>query len=390
MTVERHPIGVGLAGLGLGAALTVPWIASDPRFRIVAAADPRAEARDAFTSAIDGRVYADLEELCRDPDVELVYISTPHFMHEEHALLAIDAGRHVLVEKPLSRTVRQAETIVDAARRAGVLALYGHTHAFDPPVRRMAELVRSGEFGRLGMIVTMNYNDLVYRPRAGWELDPVVSGGSPFIQAPHQIDVARWIAGSEIRHAMGWSAALDETRSIAGTHLGMLEFENGAAASLAYSGYAHFDSARWIGWLGESGERRSGSAHRDTMRSFLARRERSEAEDDARNARRIGVQSLRLDPGVRRSETFGVTIVSCAGGDIRQVPSGLIIEEGARTRHIRVPPDSGRAVMLGEVHAAIRLDASPTIDAAWAVETVRISHMLERSTRMAPEAESDG
>ncbi len=376
MTRDR-PIGVGLAGLGLGAALTVPWIASDPRFRIVAAADPRPEARDAFTAAIDGRTYVDIAELAEDPDVELVYISTPHFMHEAHALLAIDAGRHVLVEKPISRTVREAETIVEAARRAGVLALYGHTHAFDPPIRRMAELVRSGELGQLGMIVTLNYNDMVYRPRADWELDPVVSGGSAFIQAPHQIDIARWIAGSPVRHAMGWSATLDEMRPIAGTHLGMIEFENGAAATLAYSGYAHFDSARWIGWRGESGDRRPTATHRETLTGFGARKVRSETDADARNTRRIGVQPMRTDPGVRRSETFGVTIVSCAGGDIRQIPSGLVIDEGSRTRHIRVPPDSGRATMLDEAHAAIRMDRPPTIDAAWAVETVRICRLLE-------------
>src|SRR5687768_6350785 len=140
---QRHedpPIAVGLVGLGLGAALTVPYIASDPRFRIVAAADPRPEARDAFVAAVGGRVYETVDGVASDPEVELVYVSTPHFMHYDHALVAIDAGRHVLVEKPLARTAEDAAAIVEAARRAGVRALYGHTHALDPVVQAMAEL----------------------------------------------------------------------------------------------------------------------------------------------------------------------------------------------------------------------------------------------------------
>lgn len=249
---DHQPIAVGLAGLGLGASLTVPYIASDPRFRIVAAADPRPEARDAFVAAVGGRVYDAVEGVASDPEVELVYVSTPHFMHHEHALVAIDAGRHVLVEKPLARTAEDAAAIVEGARRAGVRALYGHTHALDPVVQTMADLVRTGEIGALGSILNINYNDLVYRPRAAWELDGSVSGGSPFIQGAHQIDIVRWIAGASVTRVMGWSAALDAERSMPATHAAMLEFASGAAATIVLSGYAHFD------WLaGSAGELRA-------------------------------------------------------------------------------------------------------------------------------------
>ncbi len=381
MTQEHQhlPIPVGLAGLGLGAALTVPYIASDPRFRIVAAADPRPEARDAFVAAVGGRVYQTVEGVASDPEVELVYISTPHFMHREHALVAIDAGRHVLVEKPLARTAEDATAIVDAARRTGMRALYGHTHALDPVVQAMADLVRSGEMGALGSVLNLNYNDLLYRPRAAWELDASISGGSPFIQGAHQIDIVRWIAGSPVTRVMGWSATLDPERPMPATHAAMLQFASGAAATMLLSGYAHFDSARWIGWRAESGDPRPHSTHQDTLRGYAARRVGSVDESEARNARRIGAQPFQTRVAADRHETFGVTIVSAARGDVRQVASGLLLEGEGGRRRVPIPPRSGRSVMLDTAHRAIRLDMEVEIDAAWGVETVRIAQVMEHS-----------
>lgn len=79
-----------------------------------------------------------------------------------------------------------------------------------------------------------------------------------------------------------------------------------------------------------------------------------------------------------RHETFGVTIVSAALADVRQVPSGLLIEGDAGTRRIRIRPRSGRSVMLDKAHEAIRLGTEVEIDAAWGVETVRIAQVMER------------
>jgi phthalate 4,5-cis-dihydrodiol dehydrogenase len=376
---ENQPIGVGLAGLGLGAALTVPHIAADPRFRIVAAADPRREAREAFVASTGGRPYADVAALARDPGVELVYVSTPHYLHHEHAVLAIQAGRHVLVEKPLARTAQQADAIVRAARDRGVRALYGHTHAHDPVIQEMARLVRSGEVGRLGTIVSLNFNDFVYKPRADWELDGQVSGGSPFIQGAHQLDIVRWIAGAPVTRVMGWSSVLDPQRPLAGTHTAMLEFQNGAAATAVFSGYAHFDTARWMAWRAESGDPRPPSAHRATAEAYDRRRSSEADEAAARNARRIGVQPLLPGPGAAQHELFGVTIVSAELADLRQVPSGVLLEAGARTRRVRIRPRSGRTVMLNDAYRAIRGEMEVELDAAWAVETVRIAEIVERN-----------
>src|SRR5436309_822744 len=98
---ERR-IRVGVAGLGRAFGLMLPTLAGDPRIELVAAADPRSEATNAFASQFGARTYAAFDALCADPDVELVYIATPHQYHAEHAVLAAGLGKHVLVEKPMA------------------------------------------------------------------------------------------------------------------------------------------------------------------------------------------------------------------------------------------------------------------------------------------------
>src|SRR5205823_5810703 len=93
---------VGVCGLGRAFLLTAPALIGDPRVRIVAAAEPRAEGRARFEADFKGRAYADIAGLCADPDVDLVYIASPHALHGAQAVAAAKAGKHVLVEKPMA------------------------------------------------------------------------------------------------------------------------------------------------------------------------------------------------------------------------------------------------------------------------------------------------
>jgi phthalate 4,5-cis-dihydrodiol dehydrogenase len=360
---------LGIAGLGLGALFALPWMRRDPRFELVAAADPRPEAGEQFAHAYGGTAYDSVERMCDDPAVELVYVATPHYMHAEHALTAIERGKHVLIEKPLARSVEEAEAIVAAAERAGVQALYGHSHALDPAIQEMGRLVRSGEVGPLGFVLSFNYNDVLYRPRAEWELDPARSGGTPFIQGAHQVDIVRSIAGSRMTSVQGWSAVLDPARRVPGAHQATLTFESGAAATVVFSGHGHFDSAEWIDWAGESGAPRDPETHRRTHTAYLERDGAQEAE--ARDGRRFGAGELPTAVEPDLMENFGVTIASCAGADLRSTGSGLVIESGRERTTVDLPASSGRQLLLDEVHAAVVDGVPAQIDARWALDTVR-------------------
>src|SRR5438270_8305150 len=96
---------LGVAGLGRAFSLMVPTFMAHPQVEVAAGADPRPEARTRFAAEFHGDAYATVEELCRDPNVEAIYISTPHQFHAEQVALAAAAGKHVLVEKPIALSV---------------------------------------------------------------------------------------------------------------------------------------------------------------------------------------------------------------------------------------------------------------------------------------------
>ena len=194
-----------------------------------------------------------MHELVADPAVEVVYIATPHQFHAPHAMLAAEHGKHIILEKPMALTLADCDAIIAAVERHKVHLIVGHTHAFDPAVRLMREMIARGELGRLGLIHSFNYTNFLYRPRRPEELDTAQGGGILFNQVPHQIDTARLLAGGMVRSVRAHATVLDPARPTEGSCAALLQFDNGAAASLVYSGYDHFDSDEWHFGISERG-----------------------------------------------------------------------------------------------------------------------------------------
>ena len=90
------PINFGIIGLGAGTMNMIPELSTNPNANIVAAADTRKDALDRFTRDFGGRIYSNAEDLCKDPDVEVIYVMTPDEMHAEHAVLAAEHGKQVI------------------------------------------------------------------------------------------------------------------------------------------------------------------------------------------------------------------------------------------------------------------------------------------------------
>ena len=128
------PVRIGIVGLGRAFMLTLPAFRADKRVQLVAATEPREESRKAFEREFNGRAYTTVEELCRDPRVELVYVATPHELHSEHVLAAAAAGKHVLVEKPLAVSMADAQSMIDVCKQAGVMLLVGPSHSYDTQI----------------------------------------------------------------------------------------------------------------------------------------------------------------------------------------------------------------------------------------------------------------
>src|SRR5215469_10281950 len=162
---------LGVIGLGRAFTLMLPTFMQDARVRLVAAADPRSEALERFATDFGANVYSSPEALCADPNVQAIYVASPHQFHADHVRLAAAYGKHVLVEKPMALTIDSCEAMIRAAADASILLIVGHSHSFDLPYLRTRELIGTGFFGRPRMITAMNFTDFLYRPRRPEELD---------------------------------------------------------------------------------------------------------------------------------------------------------------------------------------------------------------------------
>jgi predicted dehydrogenase len=122
---------------------------------VVAVGSRSVEKAEQFAAAHapGARAHGTYEDLVADPDVDVVYVATPHSFHLEHTLLAIRAGKHVLVEKPITRSVAEAETLLAAAREAGVFCMEAMWTRFLPHVAALRAAIARGDIGPVRTIV---------------------------------------------------------------------------------------------------------------------------------------------------------------------------------------------------------------------------------------------
>jgi phthalate 4,5-cis-dihydrodiol dehydrogenase len=379
--MSRRPVAIGVVGLGRAFTLMLPTFAADARVRLVAACDPVPAARERFAADFGGPAFDDVEALCRRPEVELVYVASPHGLHAEHARIALAAGKHVMVEKPMALTVAECDAMIDAARRAGRHLVVGHSHSFDRPVQRVRELVDGGALGAVRMITAINYTDFLYRPRRPEELDTARGGGVVFSQGAHQVDVVRLLGGGDVEAVSAATGAWDPSRPTEGAYSALLRFRGGAFAHATYSGYAHYDSDALMEGIGELGQRKA-----DADYGLARRRLASSAVDEAalKAARNYGGRDYRpstpVPPGAWQH--FGFLVVSCDRADLRPTPTGVEVCGDVERRFEPLPPPPHpRIEVIDEIVAAVRDDRAPRHDGAWSRDTLRVCLAILASAR---------
>ena len=371
------PLRLGVAGLGRAFSVMLPAFTRHPAVTLVAAADPRAEARERFARDFPARTYAGVAELCADPAIDAVYVATPHQFHREHAILAAQAGKHLLIEKPMALTREDCVAIVDAVRKAGVHAVVGHSHSFDAPIRHLRSLIESGAFGNVRMINALNYTDFLYRPRRPEEFDTSKGGGAIFNQAAHQVDIVRLIAGAPVKSVRAMTGSWDSKRPTEGAYATLLTFGNGAFASLVYSGYGHFDTDEFEGWTGEMGQTKT--PYPGQARPRFATQS---AETAFKNSRNYGGAEFRAPAETSAHQHFGTLLVSCERADLRPVPNGVMIYQNGSARLDAIPsPGVPRAEVIDELYQAVVHNKAPLHDAAWGMATVAVLLAMLQSAR---------
>ncbi len=225
-------IGWGIIGCGVIGPTHRDAVKSAPGAKLVACCDVVKERADKFAedSGEGVTAYGSIEELLSRDDIQAVSICTPSGLHAEHAIMAMDAGKNVLCEKPMDITLQKIDAMIEAGQRNEVKlsgVFQRRTYASSQKVR---EAVRSGKLGKLvlGDCYQKYFRSHDYYAsgdwRATWELD---GGGALMNQGVHGIDLLLYIMG-DVKRISAYARRLVRNIEVEDTAVAILEFVNGA------------------------------------------------------------------------------------------------------------------------------------------------------------------
>ncbi|WP_145573401.1 Gfo/Idh/MocA family protein [Yersinia alsatica] len=214
MTESRQVFGVGIIGCGLIGKKRAKALGQVGK--LLACADLDVSRAESLANSYGARVFHDWRELVLYPGVEVVIVATLHDSLAEITCVAIEAGKHVLVEKPAARTVAELMPVMAAAAKSDVKIHVGFNHRYHRSLRKAREIVDSGVLGEL-MFIRARYG---HGGRVGydkeWRAVPKLSGGGELIdQGPHLIDLSRWFLGDfteahGFAHTYYWDMPVDD------------------------------------------------------------------------------------------------------------------------------------------------------------------------------------
>ena len=361
-------VSIAILGLGPAGKAMAPFIEAHLRFRLAAVCDTRPEALAEYESRSEIARFTDLSALCRTPGIDAIFVATPTWRHAAHVVQALDAGRHVIVEKPMAVSLADAQAMIAAADRAQRTLIVGHSQSFEPGVQVMRAVIASGQLGALRAINALHYTDWMFRPRLPAEFDRAQGGGTVYRQAAHQIDIVRYLAGgampTRVRATIGdW----DKTRPGDGAYSAFLEFGDGIIASLFYSGYDHLAGTELTFGISETGRR--ASYEHATARKQLAA------------GPRVSDLATKYAPTSRQAELikagpfpafFGLVVASCERGDLRLTPEGVQVSGDWTQTTIGIESlPQGRLAVLDTLADAI--EGKPvTHDARWGAANLEV------------------
>jgi predicted dehydrogenase len=270
------------------------------------------------------------DAICDDEEVDAVAIATPVSTHYELATAALEAGKHVFVEKPLAATSVQAHTLIELARRKGCVLMPGHTFLYSPPVNLGCELIRGGDLGDIYFISTSRVNLGLHQRDVSvvWDL------------GPHDFSILRyWLEEMPVRvSAVSRGCIIDTTPDVAFINL---EFPSGTIAHVELS------------WLAPSKLRRTTIVGSKKMIVY----------DDT------SVEPLRIfDSGadLRDPETFGEFRLTYRTGDIVSP---------------RVDVTEPLQLELADFVESIRTGKEPRSSARLGLDVVEIIEAVDRSLK---------
>ncbi|MCY4080905.1 MAG: Gfo/Idh/MocA family oxidoreductase [Caldilineaceae bacterium] len=221
----------GIVGAGkIAESQFAPAVASADGHELAAVSRRELAAAQRFAERHGARrAYNSVEALLEDDEVSAVYVATPPHLHARETVLAAEAGKHVLCEKPMAMTTGEAREMIDACRASGVLLTICHYQRFNARHQRIRRLLEEGAVGQV-TAARINFSDR-FPPQPGvWHHDPEISGGGPVMDLGiHCIDLLRFLCGPAESVAALVETLVDRS-PVADTSTLLLRLASGAQA----------------------------------------------------------------------------------------------------------------------------------------------------------------
>jgi predicted dehydrogenase len=270
---DKKPFKVGFIGAGGISHAHATHLKKVDGVELVCAADVSEKGLASFKEKQGvARTYADYREmLAQEKDLDAVSVCTPNGLHAENTIAALNAGRHVIVEKPMAMNTQQAKEMIAAAKKAGKHLVIGFQYRFDPKTQVIRRQVEGGEFGK---VLHVRCQALRRRGIPNWGVfgRKDLQGGGPMIDiGVHVIEMAHFAMGSpkpvsasgNVWTYMGnrpsdiasmWPGWDHKTYTVEDLAVGLIRFDNGATLSIEASFAAHIEKDVWnFTMMGEKG-----------------------------------------------------------------------------------------------------------------------------------------
>ncbi len=329
--MSSGPVRFAVVGLGYWGPNLVRNLVGLREAEVTLLCDRRADVLEGIAARYPGaRTTTRYEDVLADPDVEVVALATPIATHYPLARAALEAGKHVFVEKPLAASLEEGEELVRLAAASGLVVMPGHTFLYSPPVQLVGELISSGELGDIYFLSTSRVNLGLHQSDASvvWDL------------GPHDFSILQHWLGETPTHvtALSRGCVIPGTPDVAFVNV---EYESGIVAHVELS------------WLAPSKLRRT---------TVVGSRKMVVYDDTSGEPVRV------FDSGVtiREPETFGEFRLSYRTGDIVSP---------------RVDATEPLALELADLCACVRTGGTPRSSGRLGHDVVRVVVAAERSLR---------
>jgi predicted dehydrogenase len=250
----KKKVSIGVIGCGAVARFHVVSVLAAENATLAGVADVRRESAELFAKEYGTVAYPSVEAMLADPSVDAVCICTPSGFHANGAIAALEAGKHILVEKPLAVTVEDCDRVIALAKEKGLTAGVISQFRFASSVQHLRDMVKEGRLGKLitGELLTKYYRSQEYYDSSAWRGTWALDGGSLMNQGIHGVDAILYLLGPA-ESVCGYMDTMTHDMEAEDAAVAAVKFGCGALVVIQSTTSAYKGAPRHISVVGTKG-----------------------------------------------------------------------------------------------------------------------------------------